>query len=34
MVVYANLLCCRLDGLFYEVHEIWRAEFAERLEGL
>jgi hypothetical protein len=34
MVVYANLLCRRLDGLLYEVHEIWRAKFAERLEGL
>lgn len=33
MVVNANLLSSGLDGLFYEVHQIWRAEFAERLEG-
>jgi hypothetical protein len=34
MVVHANLLRGRLDGLLYEVDEVWRAEFAERLEGL
>jgi hypothetical protein len=34
MVVYANLLRRRFDGLLYEVYEIWRAEFAECLEGL
>jgi hypothetical protein len=34
MVVYANLLRRRLDGLLYEVDEVWRAELAECLQGL
>jgi hypothetical protein len=34
MVVYADLLGGRLDGLFYEVDEVWRAQFAQCLERL
>jgi hypothetical protein len=34
MVVYADLLRRRLDGLLYEVDEVWRAELAECLQGL
>jgi hypothetical protein len=33
-VVDANLLRRRLDGLLYEVDEVWRAQFAQGLEGL
>jgi hypothetical protein len=33
-VIDANLLRRRLDRLFYEVDEVWRAQFAQGLEGL
>lgn len=32
-MVDTNLLGWRLDGLLDQVHEVWRAEFAECLEG-
>jgi hypothetical protein len=34
MVVHTNLLGRRFDGLLYEVDQIWRAQFAQGLEGL
>jgi hypothetical protein len=34
MVVDANLLRRGLDRLLYEVDEVWRAQFAQGLEGL
>lgn len=29
-----NLFRRRLDGLFYEVHQVWRAQLSQRLERL
>jgi hypothetical protein len=34
MMVDTDLLGCTLDGLFYEVDEVWWAKFAQCLERL